>query len=665
MKKPWLVLPLIIILALFVASAYAQDEAEWTILWYLCGTDLETDGGAASHNLEQAMEGKTEDDVNVIIVTGGTEEWQNNVIPNDAICLYRLNSDWQGDGITELDQLKDGNMADTELLTSMIQRAFTEYPAKHTMLILWDHGGGSVGGVAFDERTEDSFSLYELSTALQQSDRHFDIIGFDACLMASLEVANTLAPYADYMIASQELEPGGGWNYQELMQAFSDDPSIEPVDLGKSICDSYLQQCIESEDKEIATLALVNLSKVPALVEAFDAMAWQLTGIAENPASIQSYRQDVSKARNFGGNNKSEGYTHMVDLGELVLNTEGVWDETGLAVLDRLFEAVEYRIDGSEHQKANGLSVFYPYTTDKEVSDACAIIAEMPVSKAYMRFIGAMVPAWKVPSDMNQSLGERPEISYTANETPVTAGSTAQTTINQLDPEEYQVTFTTAIDDDGHFTLYVDNGLDIVQDVQFALYMIDEEEEAAILLGTDNDIDADWDEGVFYDNFRGVWLTINGEYCSPILIDSQDEYNLYTIPIELNGERTNLRVMFVVESEDEDGVTGSYQVVGVWDGTDDATGISARDIRPLKEGDVILPLFEAYSLHDENDEDEEWASSEIAAGINGAITIEEQDLYDGTYYYSFLLTDIFGQDYESDGVSLYMEGDEFYFEEFE
>ena len=120
--------------------------------------------------------------------------------------------------------------------------------------------------------------------------------------------------------------------------------------------------------------------------------------------------------------------------------------------------------------------------------------------------------------------------------------------------------------------------------------------------------------------------------------------------------------MFVIESEDADGVTGSYQVVGVWDGTNEQTGIAARDIRPLKEGDVILPLFDAYPLDDIGGAGETWTSSEIIVGRNGAVTLEEQDLYDGEYYYTFLLTDIFGQGYESDGVSLYMEGGGFYYE---
>ena len=48
---------------------------------------------------------------------------------------------------------------------------------------------------------------------------------------------------------------------------------------------------------------------------------------------------------------------------------------------------------------------------------------------------------------------------------------------------------------------------------------------------------------------------------------------------------------------------------------------------------------------------------------NGEVTLEEQDLFDGEYYYAFILTDIFGQTYESDAISLFMEGDEFYFDD--
>ena len=56
-----------------------------------------------------------------------------------------------------------------------------------------------------------------------------DLLGFDACLMATYEVASTLAPLADRMVASQELEPGHGWDYRAL-SVLADDPATDVDD---------------------------------------------------------------------------------------------------------------------------------------------------------------------------------------------------------------------------------------------------------------------------------------------------------------------------------------------------------------------------------------------------------------------------------------------------
>ncbi len=66
-----------------------------------------------------------------------------------------------------------------------------------------------------------------------------DLLGFDACLMGSYEVASAVAPYGDRLVASAELEPGGGWDYGAL-QLFADDPAATADDLGVAIVDSYL-----------------------------------------------------------------------------------------------------------------------------------------------------------------------------------------------------------------------------------------------------------------------------------------------------------------------------------------------------------------------------------------------------------------------------------------
>lgn len=36
------------------------------------------------------------------------------------------------------------------------------------------------------------------------------MVGFDTCVMGCVEVAQALAPYADYLVASEDLEPGTG-----------------------------------------------------------------------------------------------------------------------------------------------------------------------------------------------------------------------------------------------------------------------------------------------------------------------------------------------------------------------------------------------------------------------------------------------------------------------
>lgn len=70
--------------------------------------------------------------------------------------------------------------------------------------------------------------------------KKYDMIIFDACLMASLEVADALHPYADYLAASEENVPGDGLNYAGIGKALSSDPSMTPEDFGKTIITSFI-----------------------------------------------------------------------------------------------------------------------------------------------------------------------------------------------------------------------------------------------------------------------------------------------------------------------------------------------------------------------------------------------------------------------------------------
>ncbi|HBA51252.1 MAG TPA: hypothetical protein DCZ91_26330 [Lachnospiraceae bacterium] len=96
------------------------------------------------------------------------------------------------------------------------------------LAVLLGGGGGSVSGYGYDEKfsSSGSMNLSGLTSALKACNVKFNFIGFDACLMATAETALTLSPYADYLIASEETEPGVGWYYTDWLTSFGEDTSI-------------------------------------------------------------------------------------------------------------------------------------------------------------------------------------------------------------------------------------------------------------------------------------------------------------------------------------------------------------------------------------------------------------------------------------------------------
>ena len=210
-----------------------------TIMVYLVGSDLESDYGNASLDLDE-METAGVDTAhnNILVYAGGASEWQDRGLSSDE-CTVLLLTDT---GFVPVDTYPAENMGDPLTLSSFLNYGFDFFPADSYSLILWDHGGGPVLGYGVDENFRDLLTLDELSEALEDSvGAHMtklEWIGFDACLMSSLEVASVLAPYANYMIASQETEPGWGWNY-DFLSELSDE--VIPGDvMGEYIVDSYM-----------------------------------------------------------------------------------------------------------------------------------------------------------------------------------------------------------------------------------------------------------------------------------------------------------------------------------------------------------------------------------------------------------------------------------------
>ena len=119
-----------------------------TIMVYLCGTDLESKSSMASSDLQEMAGATLSDNVNLIVYTGGCKGWKNSIVSNSVNQIYKVESG----GLRRLVS-DDGSKAMTkpDTLTGFIQYCTKNYPANRNVLILWDHGGGSLSGYGYDE----------------------------------------------------------------------------------------------------------------------------------------------------------------------------------------------------------------------------------------------------------------------------------------------------------------------------------------------------------------------------------------------------------------------------------------------------------------------------------------------------------------------------------
>ena len=607
------------------------DKGKWTIFVYLCGTDLESSGqGSATGDIQQMMEAESSDNVRFVVQTGGTKKWINEVFSaNEAERWIVQNQDMQKVGSVPLK-----NMGSSENLADFLKWGVKEYASEKMGVIFWDHGGGCIQGACVDELNGgDTLDLMEINSAFADvyegmTDK-FEFIGFDCCLMGTAEVANILASYARYFYGSQETEPGTGWDYTTFTNALVKNPTANGAELGKVIADSFYNECASVQQEKECTLTIVDLSKMDDFVIAFNDFSKKLFESAGN--DLKAVVKGVTSADNFGGNNKSEGYTNMVDVGGIISQCSKTVD--GSAALEALKNCIVYNKNGANHSKASGLSVFYPLKVN-EPKDL-QTFSKVTVSPYYLSIVDMVAKGFSQNGYSNAALFDSD--GNWDNETE-TEGDDYFNYASEEGGESKLITFAekAKLSADGTFGFKLDeSGKAYTADVS-AVILMDLDDDNMVELGQTIDINADWeDTGVVTDQFDGSWLGLpDGQLLAMYVVSSGEEGVVYTSPIFLNGKRTNLRIVRTNES---------IVVEGAWDGIDEH-GMAAREITKIKEGDKIVPAYFASAT--DSDKTSELKGKEYTWAKDSAITFNTMPA--GDYYYGFCIEDIFGDTLTTD-----------------
>lgn len=595
----------------------------WTVLVYMCASSAEAENGAYSDKLRQLMSVDYPENITVAVQTGGSGSWRIKGMYSDYMQRFEVGKD----SLYLADQSVSADMGNYRTLSDFIGWGMTNYISDKYMLILVGTGGNCIDGMGYDGIHDgNSLNLEEISYAMSLASRKFDIVGIDASLMGSLETASALSTYADYLVAPQAVQSEDSWNYKDFMQYLCDNPSVSDEDICREICDTYYESCLANKTASGVAMSAVDMSKISALNQAFDGMAGDMLITTNSLQELAAVSKIMDTVHVYGGATAEEGYSNLIDLGDTAVKLRGQLGATADMLIEALNDAVVYRVCGENENHATGLSVYYPIEAE---NDALQQYMEVVTSGKYKEFLRKIC----INCFVDDPSGSE---NYTE--------SWAWNTYN----EDMQTLEYNSILDANSYELNIHGNMDMFKKVSMNVYKADRD-GGYVFAGNYDRIDSDWDGGIFKDAFDGKLIKLCGKTVSPSLVRSYDEYELYSIPVLLNGIRSNIRVS-------RDKVTNKYTVIGAWRGLDE-NGAAQGGIKKVSFFDRITPVF---SVYDEAHNKTEYKTGKLSVKLTGGAAEKTAD--NGSYIFEYELTDIYGMKRRGTPVSARFNSGEIYFD---
>ena len=348
------------------SSATDEESGSWTVLQYqMADTDLEP---FMMEDVDEMGAVGSNDNLDIVALIDRSADYGDDPAL-DLGAWVGAKLVHIGDGTAEvLEEPGDVDLADPQTLADFISNGIEAYPADHYALVISDHGA-SWPGVGPDEGSEfDTLLLEEIKAGIESGletagvDK-LDLLGFDACLMATYEVASAVAPLADRLIASSELEPGHGWDYAALGTVADDGATVD--ELGTALVDGFLAQAEEQGTDSDITLALLDLTKMG---EVDDAMAEFTSALAERTDTVSpTVGRTLASNLGYGKSPDPAEDKFMTDLGALVgsigVDALDVSDQAD-GVLQALNAAVLHKVSGPEAADFSGLAIYFPPSSE-------------------------------------------------------------------------------------------------------------------------------------------------------------------------------------------------------------------------------------------------------------------------------------------------------------
>ena len=601
------------------------------------------ESGAASADIVEMLTADLSENITIVLQTGGATRWQNTFVNPNKTQRFVISQDKPFEEVANLPLQR---ATDPDTLSDFLRFCRDDYPADHTMLVLWDHGGGPFGYGLDSIYCGSPMSLKEINTALSNvytpdpENPAFDVIGFDACLMSSLEVTHALYGFASVYALSEESEPGFGWDYTGFLNKMSADPTMCPAAVAQAVADSFTDYYMklninvgEVLSVQNVTFAVIDSKKAEELYQAYSELTkHQLKDAAEDISVLAEIGRCSYNSPHVAAS--SYDIYNLVDLGCYVDLMVDTYPEECSKIKNLLEEAVLYHRENGSLADTQGICVYIPGSISsyrgldyylQYVYDIC----EDPYTRAlyFYKMSGCLT-----------------------DEMLATVKTLTDATPKVLDISEfYSFEKTMPVIENNNFYIPVSESLqDMTQAYTFQIALFDESHSQIIYYGQDEYVYMDG-EGNLCSDFDGQWVFLDGqplalemtsktpsciEYRSHVLYNGNDAYLLFAYNRDTEEFEIRGVSLFPTNEEEQDNFI-----------------VDTKNNIELKPKDTIVPVYPASDFTGMNFEIE---GKKIT--FSASSRIEMKALQNGYYLAMANICDQRGDSYSSKVIGYNISG---------
>ena len=337
-----------------------KAAAKWTVMVYVnAKNNLETYGLKDVNEME--MVGSTPE-VNIVAELGRINGYATNDGDWKGSRRYLVQKDSDLNKINSpvVMEILKSDMGNWQNLVEFVKWSQARYPAQRYALVVWNHGSGwnksgeaDGKGISYDDETGSHITTGQLKQVLAATGK-MDILAMDACLMQMIEVAYEVRTGADYIVASEETEPGDGYTYDTWLGPLAAKPSMTQAELSRVMVDSYTDHYQKiGQGATQSSIRTENLYRLGQLMN-----GWTSALMASGDVTAAKNARTKAQAFYYSSNKDINHFVKLV--GEGTQNAEV--KAKGEELMKFLTGEVVYhnRATGSKYANASGLAAYLP-----------------------------------------------------------------------------------------------------------------------------------------------------------------------------------------------------------------------------------------------------------------------------------------------------------------